>query len=91
MIAEQIDLPAFELVLGIVHPEDSPMLIVAWNGKGFQRMLPEQASQWADDLVASGHAVQLAPVIEAIRKLVRRVGDIVSEAIVRKLEVEGQA
>lgn len=96
MLSERIDLIPYGLVLGLVHPEGSPMLVVAWDGEKFKRMLPEQASQWADDLIAAGHAVTLAPVIEAVRKLVRRVGEIITESIMRQsslseMEVEGHA
>jgi len=87
MLSEQIDLQPYGLVLGLVHPEGSPMLVVAWNGERFTKLLPEQASQWADELVSAGEAVSLAPVIAAIRKLVKRVGEIVSEAIMREASV----
>lgn len=96
MLSEQVDLRDYELVLGIIHPEDSPMLIVAWDGKRLRRMLPEQASAWADELVAAGQAIPLAPVIEAIRALVRKVGEIITASIMRRsglagMEVEGHA
>lgn len=92
MLSEEVDLgEPFGLVLGLIHPEGSPMLVVAWNGQRLTRMLPEEASAWADDLIAAGQAVPLAPVIAAIRKLVKRVGDIVSETIMRQLDCEGRA
>lgn len=94
MLSERIDLDEFGLTLGLIHPEGSPMLIVAWNGERFTKMLPDQASAWADELIAAGQAVPLAPVIEAVRRLVKRVGEIVSAAIMRSLETmpaEGSA
>lgn len=81
MFSERIDLDAYELTLGLIHPEGSPILIVAWDGHGFTRLLPEQATAWADQLVAAGQLVALAPVIESIRKLVRGVGEIVTASI----------
>jgi hypothetical protein len=88
MLSEQIDLSdPFGLVLGLIHPEGLPMLVVAWDGENFRRLLPDQASTWADELVAAGQAVPLAPVIEAIRKQVKRVGEIVSAAIMREATV----
>jgi hypothetical protein len=86
MLSEQVDLQAYELVLGLIHPEGSPLLVAAWNGKGLTRLLPEQASKWADELIAAGHAVPLAPVIEAIRKLVNRAGEIAVKAVMRQAE-----
>lgn len=83
MLSEQIDLQPFGLVLGLIHPEGSPLLVCAWNGEGLKRMVPDEASTWADELVASGHAVPLAPVIGAIRKLVRRAGEIVTASIMQ--------
>lgn len=83
MLSEQIDLQDLGLVLGLVHPEGSPLMIAAWDGQRMRRLLPEQASQWADELVAEGHALSLAPVIESIRKLVRRVGEIVTASIMQ--------
>jgi hypothetical protein len=90
-LSEPIELEAYGLVLGLQHPDDCPLMVVAWNGQGFKRMLPEEASALADSLVADGQAVPLAPVIGALRKLVKRVGDIVSESIMRQMEVEGCA
>jgi hypothetical protein len=84
MLSEQVDLVPYGLVLGLIHPEGAPILIAVWNGEGFRYLLPDQATQWADDLVAAGQAVPLAPVIEAIRTLVKRVGEIVTEAILRR-------
>jgi hypothetical protein len=84
MISEQIDLVPYRLVLGLVHPEAAPICVAVWNGERWSMLLPEQASQWADELVAAGQMVALAPVIDALRKLVRRVGEIVTEAIMRQ-------
>lgn len=84
MLSEQVDLPAFELALGLIHPEGAPLMVAAWNGKGLTRLLPEQASQWADELVAAGQAVPLAPVIDAIRKLVNRAGEIAVASVMRE-------
>lgn len=84
MLSEQIDLEPYGLVLGLIHPEGSPMLVAVWTGQGFKRLMLDQASAWADELIAAGQAVPLAPVIEAIRKLVRRAGDIISETIMRQ-------
>lgn len=83
MLSEQVDLEAYELVLGLVHPEGSPLMVAVWDGKGLRRLLPEQASQWADELVASGHAVTLAPVIQALRALVKRIGEIITASIMQ--------
>lgn len=80
-LSERIDLIPYELVLGLIHPEGSPILVAVWNGHGFKMLLPEEASRWADELIAAGQAVPLAPVIAAIRKLVRRVGEIVTASI----------
>jgi hypothetical protein len=96
MLSEQIDLVEFNLVLGLIHPEGSPLLIVAWDGERFRRMLPEQASQLADDLIDAGYGEAMTPAIEAIRSLVRRVGEIVTAAIMRReslaeMKVEGNA
>lgn len=91
MLSEQIDLEAYELVLGLIHPDDSPLMVAVWDGERMRRLLPEHASTWADELIAEGQAVPLAPVIEAIRTLVRRVGDIVTDVIMRQMEVEGRA
>lgn len=85
MLSEQVDLQAFGLVLGLIHPEGAPLMVAAWNGERLTRLMPEQASKWADELVASGQAAPLAPVIEAIRTLVKRVGEIASAAIMRQL------
>lgn len=88
MLSEQTDLSdPFGLVLGLIHPEGSPMMVVAWDGERWRKLLPEQASQWADELTAAGHGEALAPVIEAIRALVRKVGEIVSAAIMREATV----
>jgi hypothetical protein len=84
MLSDQIDLVPYGLALGLIHPEGSPILIAVWNGEGYRYLLPDQATQWADDLVAAGQAVPLAPVIEAIRTLVKRVGEIVTAAILRQ-------
>lgn len=83
MLSEQADLQAYELVLGLVHPEGSPLMVAVWDGETMRRLLPEQASAWADALVADGQAVPLAPVIEAIRMKVRRVGEIVTASIMQ--------
>jgi hypothetical protein len=91
MLSEQVDLEAYGLVLGLVHPDDGPLMVAVWDGERLRRLLPEQASTWADELVAAGQAVPLAPVIEAIRTLVKRVGEIVTASIMRQMEVEGQA
>lgn len=88
MISERIDLIDFELVLGLIHPEGSPMLVVAWDGKTMRRLLAEQATTWADEIALMP---ELAPVTAAIRKLVRRMGEIASEAIMRNMAVEGTA
>lgn len=84
MLSEQIDLEPYSLALGLVHPEGSPLMIAVWDGERMRRLLPEHASAWADELIAEGQAVPLAPVIEAIRKLVRRVGEIVTASIMRQ-------
>lgn len=86
MLSEQVDLQAYELVLGLIHPEGSPILVAAWNGNGLKRLLPEQAAAWADELVAEGLAVPLAPVIETIRKLVNRAGEIAVASVMRQME-----
>lgn len=83
MLSEQVDLPAYELALGLIHPEGAPLMVAVWDGHGIRRLLPEQASAWADELVAAGQAVPLAPVIEAIRTKVRRVGEIVTASIMQ--------
>jgi hypothetical protein len=83
MLSEQVDLEPYGLALGLIHPDDCPLMIAVWDGRGLRRLLPEQASQWADELVAAGQAVALAPVIEAIRKLARRVGEIVTAAVMQ--------
>lgn len=84
MLSEQVDLDAYGLTLGLVHPEGSPLMIAVWNGQRLQRLLPEQATVWADELVAAGQAVPLAPVISALRGLVKRVGEIVTASIMRQ-------
>lgn len=89
MLSERIDLDAFHLTLGLVHPEGAPMMIAVWNGERMQYLLPEQAMAWADELVKAGQAVQLAPVVEAIRKLVKRVGEIVSATVMRQFAEAG--
>lgn len=96
MLSEQIDLVDYELVLGLIHPEGSPMLVMIWDGKRFRRLLPDQVERYAAELEAGGHAAEYAPVIAAMRKLVRRVGEIVSAAIMRRselatMDVEGHA
>lgn len=83
MLSEQVNLEAYGLCLGLVHPEGSPLMVAVWTAEGLKRLLPEQASQWADELIAAGHAVDLAPVIEAIRTKVRRVGEIVAASIMQ--------
>ncbi len=83
MLSEQTDLEAYELVLGLVHPDGAPLMVAVWDGQGLRRLLPEQASAWADELVAAGQAVPLAPVIAAIREKVKRVGEIVTASIMR--------
>lgn len=83
MLSEQVDLQVYGLVLGLVHPEGSPLMVAVWDGHRMRRLLPEQASKWADELIAEGQAVPLAPVIEAIRAKVRRVGEIVTASIMR--------
>lgn len=85
MMSEQIDLPDYRLSLGLIHPEGSPILIVAWDGERFRRMLPDMAQQWLDEIVLTPG---LAPVIEAIRKLVKRAGDI---AVASLMVTEGNA
>lgn len=84
MLSEQIDLEPFGLALGLVHPDECPLMIAVWNGQEFKMLLPDQAAQWADELVTAGQAVPLAPVIDALRKLVRRVGEIVTASIMRE-------
>lgn len=91
MLSEQVDLEPYGLVLGLIHPEDLPLLIGVWTAERFTQLLPEQATAWADELVAAGQAVPLAPVIEAIRRLVKRASDIAGEVIMRQLEVAGSA
>lgn len=91
MMSEQVDLPAYELVLGLVHPEGSPLMVAVWNGQRLRRLLPEEASVWADELIAAGQAVPLRPVIEAIRAKVKRVGEIVTASIMRQMETAGSA
>lgn len=83
MLSEQVDLEAYGLSLGLIHPDDCPLLVAVWNGEGLTRLLPEQASQWADELVSAGQAAPLAPVIEAIRAKVKRVGEIVTASIMQ--------
>lgn len=83
MLSEQIDLDGYGLTLGLLHPDDCPLMVAAWNGERVTLLLPEQATQWADELIAAGQAVPLTPVIEAIRKLVRRIGDIVTASIMQ--------
>lgn len=73
MMSEAVNLIEFGLVLGLVHPEGSPIMVVAWDGTCFRRLLPDQASKWADEIALTPG---LGPVIEAIRKLVKRAGDI---------------
>lgn len=91
MLSEQVDLVGYGLVLGLVHPEGAPLMVAVWDGQGLRRLLPEQATQWADELISAGQAVPLAPVIEALRKLVKRIGDIVTETIMRQMETAGSA
>ena len=94
MLSEQVDLEPYGLAIGLVHPEGAPLMVAVWNGERLTRLLPEQASRWADELIAAGHAVDLAPVIEAIRAKVKRIGDLVGEAIMRELAatpVQGHA
>jgi len=83
MLSEQTDLVEYELVLGLLHPDDMPLMIAVWDGQRMRRLLPEQASSWADGLVEAGQAEALAPVIDAIRAKVRRVGEIVTASIMR--------
>jgi hypothetical protein len=79
MMLEQVNLIDFGLVLGLVHPEGSPILVVAWDGKQFRRLLPEQASNWADEIALTPG---LAPVITAIRALVKRAGDLALASLI---------
>lgn len=83
MMSEQVDLEPYGLCLGLVHPEGAPLMVAVWNGERLSRLLPEQASQWADELIAAGQAAPLAPVIEAIRKLVKRAEDIAMASLMR--------
>lgn len=83
MLSEQIDLDAYELTLGLIHPDDSPLMVAVWDGERLRRLMPEHASAWADELIAAGQAVPLAPVIEGVRKLVRRVGEIITASIMQ--------
>jgi hypothetical protein len=91
MLSEQVDLDAYGLTLGLVHPEGYPLMVAVWDGQGLRKLLPEQASLWADELVKAGEAVTLAPVIEALRRLVKRIGEIVSASIMRQMGVAGTA
>lgn len=88
MMSEQVDLAGYGLCVGLVHPEGSPLMVAVWNGQRMSRLLPEQATQWADELIAAGQAVTLAPVIEVIRAKVKRIGEIVTASIMR---TEGNA
>lgn len=83
MLSEQVDLDAYGLTLGLVHPEGAPLMVAVWDGKGLRKLLPEQATQWADELVAAGQAVPLAPVISALRHLTKRIGEIITASIMR--------
>lgn len=80
MLSEQVDLPDYELAMGLVHPEGSPILIAVWDGKRMRRLLPDQAAKWADEIALTPG---LGPVIEAIRALVKRAGDIVVASMMR--------
>jgi len=84
MLSEQVDLIDYRLVMGLTHPEGSPILITVWDGERFRRFLPDQASRWADDLEATPQADELKPVIDALRMLVRRVGEVVTASIIRQ-------
>lgn len=88
MMSEQVDLEPYRLCLGLVHPEGLPLMVAVWNGERLTRLLPEQATKWADELVAAGQAVPLAPVIEALRKLVKRATEI---AMASLMATEGRA
>lgn len=85
MLSEQVDLIDFGLVLGLIHPEGSPILIAAWDGQRFRRLLPEQAAKWADEITLTPG---LGPVITALRALVKRAGDI---AVASLMVTEGNA
>lgn len=85
MMSEQVNLIDFGLVLGLVHPEGSPILIVVWDGERFRRLLPDQANTWATEIALTPG---LGPVLEAIRKLVKRAGDI---AVASLMRTEGNA
>lgn len=85
MLSEQVDLEPFGLVLGLIHPEGSPILICAWDGQRMRRLLPDQAAKWADEIALTPG---LGPVLEAIRKLVKRAGDI---AVASLMVTEGNA
>jgi hypothetical protein len=84
LLSEQIDLIDYRLVMGLTHPEGSPILVTVWDGERFRRFLPEQASEWADQLEATPQADELRPAIDALRLLVKRVGEIVTASIMRQ-------
>lgn len=73
MMSEQVDLPEYHIVLGLLHPEDSPLLVCVWNGKELKKLLPEDAAHMANDLALTPG---LAPAVAAIRAMVKRAGDI---------------
>lgn len=85
MLSEQINLIDYGLILGLIHPEGSPILIVAWDGERMRRLLPDQAAKWADEIALTPG---LGPVLTAIRGLVKRAGDI---AVASLMRTEGNA
>jgi hypothetical protein len=85
MLSEQVNLTDYGLVLGLIHPEGSPILICAWDGRAMTRLLPDAAARWADEIALTPG---LKPVIDAIRGLVKRAGDI---AVASLMRTEGNA
>lgn len=85
MLSEQTNLIDYGLVLGIVHPEGSPILIAVWDGKQMRRLLLEQATLWADEIALTPG---LGPVVTALRGLVKRASDMVLAGLMR---TEGNA
>lgn len=87
MLSEQIDLSdPFRMVLGLIHPETEPYPLVAiWNGEQLRRLTAKAAeayAEWCDR--ESGEGDVLAPVADALRKLARRIGEIMANVEMAK-------
>jgi hypothetical protein len=75
MLSEQVILPEHRMALGLIHMNGGGLRVCIWDGAKLRHMAPARARRWAAEL-EEDHDEVFAPVIEALRSLCDRVGEI---------------